>query len=236
MPDQSSTPALKNPPPASVPVWDMPTRLFHWLLVAMMAGAFLTYEFGDINMTYHKWNGYGLLTLVLYRLMWGVFGSNTAQFSNFVRGPGALWRYLKSQRTSRPQKVLGHNPVGGLMIIALLALILLQGAMGLFTTDDILVQGPLVHLVPSAWSDLAGTLHRIGFYIIAGFAAVHILAATFYWVVKKENLIRAMLTGRKPAAEVPPGETLAAKPLILAAVLLGLSAALVWLGVNIWTL
>lgn len=236
MPDSSAPLTADTSKSTTVPVWDIPTRVFHWLLVAMMISAFLTYTFGDLNMTYHKWNGYGLLTLVTYRLLWGVFGSNTARFTNFVRGPGAIWAYLKSLNGPKPQKVLGHNPVGGLMVLALLGLILTQGAMGLFTTDDILVRGPLVHLVSSSWSAFAGTLHRVGFYVITGFAAAHVLAALFYLVVKKENLIVAMLTGKKPSTIVPEGETLSAKPLLRALILLMVSAGLVWLGVNVWTL
>ncbi|MEG3617525.1 cytochrome b/b6 domain-containing protein [Magnetovibrio sp. PR-2] len=226
MPDSSHT-----APQHTTPVWDVPTRLFHWSLVAMMAAAFLTYEFADINMTWHKWNGYGLLTLVVYRVLWGVFGSNTARFASFVLGPGAVLRYLKS-----PTQTLGHNPVGALMVLALLSLILVQGSMGLFTTDEILVEGPLVHLVSSDWSSLAGTIHRLGFYVIAGFAGVHVLAALFYLVVKKENLIGAMFSGRKVNTHVPPGERLKPESRLRAIFLLAFSGALVWLSVNVWTL
>jgi len=216
-----------------IPAWDLPTRLFHWILVGLIASAYLTYEFGDVTMTYHMWNGYAILTLCLYRLLWGLVGSNTARFSHFIKGPGAVIRYLNSACTSTPQKFLGHNPAGALMVVALLALIIAQGSMGLFTSDDILVEGPLVHLASTDLVDTAGSLHRIGFWVILGFVALHVLAAFFYLFAKKENLIRPMVTGKKDAHSVPPEESLQARSPVLALVCLALSAGLVWLAVNI---
>ncbi|NVK20158.1 MAG: cytochrome b/b6 domain-containing protein [Methylocystaceae bacterium] len=216
-----------------IPAWDIPTRLFHWLLVALIASAYLTYEFGDVTMTYHMWNGYAILTLCLYRLLWGLIGSNTARFSQFIKGPGAIIGYLKSARTATPQKFLGHNPAGALMVLVLLALIIGQGSMGLFTTDEILVEGPLVFLASSDWVDLAGSLHRIGFWVIMGFVALHVVAAFFYLFVKKENLIRPMVTGNKEAESVPAGETLQPRSPLLALICLAISAGVVWFAVNI---
>ncbi len=216
-----------------VAAWDIPTRLFHWILVTLIAAAYLTYEFGDVNMTYHMWNGYTILTLCLYRLLWGFFGSSTARFSDFIKGPKAVIGYILSLRGNAPQKYLGHNPVGGLMIVALLGLILTQGTMGLFTSDDILVEGPLVFLVSSDWVDTAGSIHRLGFWVIVSFAAVHVAAALFYLFVKKENLIRAMVSGKKEAEIVPAGEELQAASPLKALIFLAISAGIVWFGVNI---
>ncbi|NVJ93422.1 MAG: cytochrome b/b6 domain-containing protein [Methylocystaceae bacterium] len=218
----------------TVETWDLPTRVFHWLLVALIANAYLTYAFGDVNMTWHMWNGYAILTLCLYRILWGIFGSSTARFTNFIKGPKGVLDYLKSVKSPHPQKHLGHNPLGGLMILALLALMLVQGSMGLFTSDEILVEGPLVYLVSSDWSSLAGTLHRQGYWIILGFVGLHVAAAFFYLFVKKENLISAMVTGRKDRSLVPDHAALEKTPAFFAVVLLALSAAIVWLGVNIW--
>ena len=218
-----------------IPAWDIPTRLFHWVLVLLIANAYLTYEFGDVQMKWHMWNGYALLTLCLYRLIWGIVGSSTARFADFIKGPGAVIGYLASLKSDHPQKYLGHNPAGGLMILALLGLILTQGSMGLFTSDEILVEGPLVFLTSSDWVTFAGTLHRVGFWVIFGFAALHVAAAVFYLVVKKENLIKAMINGKKDRADVPDGARLQARSPVLALVCLLLSAGLVWVGVNIWT-
>ncbi len=216
-----------------IPAWYIPTRLFHWILVLLILNAYLTYEFGDVLMTYHQWNGYAILTLCLYRVFWGVMGSNTARFSHFIKGPKAIIAYLRSITSDQPQKFLGHNPLGGLMVLALLSLLLTQGSMGLFTSDDIMVKGPLAYLASSSWVNFAGTLHRIGFWVILGFAALHILAALFYVFVKKDNLIRAMINGVKETSTVPKGEVLKPRSPILALLCLTLSASCVWLVVNI---
>ncbi|WP_135077749.1 cytochrome b/b6 domain-containing protein [Terasakiella sp. SH-1] len=217
-----------------IPTWDLPTRLFHWTLVALFINAYLTFEFGDVNMTYHMWNGYAILTLCLYRLLWGLFGSNTARFSDFIKGPKAVFTYLMSLKDPMPQKFLGHNPVGGLMVIALLLLLLGQGSMGLFTTDEIIVEGPLVFLASSDMVSLAGTLHRLGFWVILACVALHVSAALFYLIFKKENLIRAMVTGNKDAEIVPEGQELKQQSSFKALILLACSAGTVWLALNIW--
>ncbi|SCA55148.1 Cytochrome B561, bacterial [Candidatus Terasakiella magnetica] len=221
-------------PKSTIATWDLPTRLFHWALVGLFINAYLTFEFGDVNMTYHMWNGYAILTLCLYRLFWGIIGSNTARFSNFIKGPKAVLSYLTSLIRPPSEKHLGHNPVGGLMVIALLMLLLGQGTMGLFTSDEIIVEGPLVFIASDDWVSLAGTLHRVGFWVILGFVGLHVSAAFFYLLFKKENLIRAMITGRKQSHTVPISQSLEKRPLYLAALCLGLAAGCVWLALNIW--
>lgn len=216
-----------------IPAWDLPTRLFHWLLVALIASAYLTYKFGDVTMTYHMWNGYAILTLCLYRLLWGLVGSNTARFCQFIKGPKAIFSYLKSAKTDQPQKFLGHNPAGALMVLALLGLLITQGSMGLFTTDDIIVEGPLVFLASGDFVSWAGTIHRIGYWVILGFAGFHVLAALFYVFVKKDNLIRAMIDGKKDKHSVPEGESLQARSPLLALACLLIAAGIVYLVVNI---
>jgi len=217
-----------------VAAWDLPTRLFHWLLVILMACAYLSYEYGDVNMTWHMWNGYALLTLGLYRLMWGLWGSSTARFSQFIKGPGVVFGYVKSQHTNQPQKYLGHNPVGALMVLSLLGLILVQGSMGLFTSDDIMVEGPLAYKASSDWVTFAGSIHRIGFWVITGFVGLHVFAVAFYLLVKKENLIRPMISGKKDIRFVPDGGVLIAAPLSRALLSVFLSCVVLWLVVNAW--
>jgi cytochrome b len=218
-----------------VAAWDLPTRLFHWLLVVLIACAYISYEFGDVQMKWHMWNGYAILTLCVYRLLWGVLGSSTARFSHFIKGPRAIFGYIHSLRTGQPQKYLGHNPVGALMVMALLVMILVQGTMGLFTSDDIFVEGPLVFLASSDWVTLAGSIHRLGFWVIVSFVGLHVLAALFYLLIKKENLIRAMVTGKKEDKTVPADDVLQEVSPFRALALLALSAVLVWTGLNIWS-
>lgn len=214
-----------------VKAWDVPTRLFHWLLVVLIACSYLSYKFGDVMMQWHMLNGYAILTLVIYRLLWGVIGSSTARFRDFIKGPGAVFSYLKALFSKEPQKFLGHNPAGGLMVVALLLLILGQGTMGLFSSDDIMVEGPLVHKVSSSWVSTASSFHRIGFWVIVGFVSLHVFAAFFYLLVKKENLIRPMVTGLKERKFVPENVSLREVSPLIALMLLAVVAALLWFGV-----
>ena len=216
----------------TVRAWDLPTRLFHWLLVILIINAYLTYEFGDINMTYHMWNGYALLTLILFRLFWGLWGSSTARFAHFIKGPSAIISYIKSMHSPTPKKFLGHNPAGALMVIALLSLIIIQGTMGLFTSDDILVEGPLASKVSSDFVEFAGFIHAQAYWVIVGFAGFHVFAVFFYLFVKKENLIKAMVTGKKASHDAPDNQSLNEKPLFLAIFSLILSAGIIWLIVT----
>ncbi|RRJ82722.1 cytochrome b/b6 domain-containing protein [Aestuariirhabdus litorea] len=222
--------------PRPIPTWDLPTRLFHWLLVLLIANAWLSWKFADIEMQWHMWNGYTLLTLVLFRLLWGIWGSSTARFTQFVRGPRTLFRYLSAIRRGSPPHYLGHNPAGALGVILLLALVGLQGCFGLFTTDEILVEGPLASQVSSDWQGWLGGWHQRGFYIILGVAGLHVAAVLAHLWLAKDNLVRPMITGVKEPSQVPDGEAAVTAPLWLAAVTLLLAAGLVWLGINIWSL
>ena len=146
--DASSSDSHPNDRP--VPTWDLPTRIFHWALVLLIIDAWVSYSFGDVLMRWHMWNGYALLTLVLFRLMWGIWGSNTARFSGFVASPLRVVRYLRALARGEDEHYLGHNPAGGWSVLVLLGLILVQGVCGLFASDDILV-GRLA------------SVHRLGF-------------------------------------------------------------------------
>ncbi|WP_426415409.1 cytochrome b/b6 domain-containing protein [Aestuariirhabdus sp. LZHN29] len=220
----------------TIPTWDLPTRIFHWTLVILIANAWVSWKWADIEMLWHMWNGYALLTLVLFRLLWGIWGSSTARFTHFVRGPSAVFRYLNILRGGTHPRYLGHNPAGALSVIALLALVGLQGSFGLFASDDILVEGPLASLVSSDWQEQLGSWHHKGFYIILTVAGLHVGAVFAYLLLAKDNLVKPMITGHKEPHQVPDGESAYIAPLWLAAVTLLLAAGLVWLGVNIWTL
>jgi cytochrome b len=162
----------------TVPVWDLPTRLFHWTLVALMIVQWLTAE-SDGAMKFHVWGGY------------------TARFSHFVRGPGTALGYVKALLRGETPLYVGHNPMGGWSILALLTLLLIQAGTGLFANDDITFDGPLSSWVSKSMSNWLTTVHKVNFNLLLVVIAVHVSAVLFYLLVKRENLIHPMLSGRK---------------------------------------
>ena len=171
------------------PVWDLPTRLFHWLLVFCVAGAWATHELGW--MQWHARVGYVVLGLILFRLGWGVFGSVHSRFSDFVRGPAAVKAYFDGKGDSCPS----HNPAGGWSVLALLGLVLLQAATGLFNADDEYFSGPFNPLVSDEVADTLGGLHETLFNVLLAFIALHVLAVIWY-VRRGDHILRAMISGR----------------------------------------
>jgi cytochrome b len=188
--------------PVSVRVWDLPVRLFHWLLVISVATSWATAELGWMRV--HFLSGYTILTLLLFRLGWGIVGSYPARFATFVKGPRAALDHLRELRLppDRAPPVLGHNPLGGWMVVTLLLVLLTQAGSGLFTSDDIMVDGPLVDLVSGATVKTLSTVHRLLFKLIFALAAIHVAVIAAYLLIRGENLVRPMITGRKP---VPVG-------------------------------
>src|ERR1700704_456849 len=174
-------------------VWDGATRLVHWLLVALVGLSWWTAS--HHRMDYHRYSGYALLGVLAFRLYWGVFGSTTARFAHFVKGPRSIWRYLRSRAFhSTP----GHNPLGALSVLAVLGLLLGQVALGLFCVDvDGLESGPLSHWVTFETGRACARLHRIGFDVLKVLILLHVVAVLLYWVFKRDNLIRPMITGSK---------------------------------------
>lgn len=152
-------------------------------------------------MDWHLWGGYAVLTLVLFRLIWGTIGSETVRFSHFVRGPGVALAYFKALLRGETPHYLGHNPMGAWSIVALLILLLVQAITGLFANDDILIEGPLYGWVSKGASDWLTTIHKLNFNLLLAMIAVHLSAVFFYLFVKRENLIHPMLSGRK---HLPP--------------------------------
>lgn len=182
----------------SVYVWDITIRLFHWATVAGIGFLWYSGETGGNIMHWHMYAGYGLLTLLLYRLMWGVVGSRYARFRDFLTSPKQTVQYLPSVFSRQPEQHLSHNPLGGWMVIVLLILMLIQVISGLFTTDDIFTEGPLFAVVDDTLGYWLTSVHKFNFNLLLGAIALHILAVLFHAIVKKEPLIKAMLTGHKP--------------------------------------
>ena len=176
-------------PTSRIAVWDLPTRLFHWLLVALIGFSWWTAEEHYYDL--HLWSGIGILTLVFFRLLWGLFGSSTARFANFVRGPAAVGDYLRGT-----WRGIGHSPLGALSVIALLGLIALQAGLGLFASDeDGLLLGPLSGFISGDASEEVRDLHEDLFDVLLIVIGVHIAAVLFYWLAKKQNLIGPMVSG-----------------------------------------
>lgn len=224
MPDKPET--LKT-----VTVWDLPTRLFHWTLVILMIAQWLTAENSE-TMDYHVWGGYAVLALVLFRLIWGFVGSDTARFRDFLRGPGAALEYAKALRRGETPHYLGHNPMGGWSIVAMLGLLLVQAGTGLFANDDILIEGPLYAWVSKGTSDWLTSIHKLSFNLLLLVIAVHISAVLFYLLVKRENLIHPMLSGRK---RLPPTLVSSAPRIVspwLGLTVFAVAVAAVWLLVR----
>ena len=181
-----------------VRVWDAPTRLFHWLLVILVAVSLYTGNVGGLaEMDWHMLSGYAILTLVAFRVVWGLIGSHHSRFRTFVRGPMAIGRYLVSFIRGPYRPTVGHNPLGGWSVVAMLAALLVQAVTGLFANDDILTEGPLASSVSEATSNTLTAVHELNALVLYGLIAVHIAAIAIYLVVKKQNLIAAMISGRK---------------------------------------
>lgn len=169
-------------------VWDGFIRFFHWALVACLAGLYFSAEEGAMDL--HFVLGYVTCALLLTRIVWGLFGSDTARLSALINGPKAVVEAFKSQRLGA-----GHNAAGGYMVLAFFILIALQLTTGLMTTDDILTDGPLVQHVPYEWVELASSLHHQNFDWLLIAIALHILAIIVY-AIRGKKLVPAMITGR----------------------------------------
>lgn len=212
-------------------VWDLPLRLFHWLLVILVTVSWVSVEIGGNAMQIHMLCGYSILTLVLFRILWGFFGSTHARFSSFVRGPRAAIDYLRALRRNEAARHLGHNPAGAWSVVLMLALLLVQAVTGLFSNDDIATEGPLAKFVSKALSDRITSIHHLNVDLLYALIALHLAAVAFYYFYKRENLVRPMLTGYKDAA--PGGEASSDRGKAwLAALLLGACAGGVYLLIN----
>lgn len=193
----------------SIRVWDLPVRLFHWALVILIAVSYFSGQAGGDWMKLHFWSGYTILTLVLFRILWGFFGSTTARFTHFVKGPSAFFAHLREMLGKEGPREVGHNPVGGAMVVALLFAVLLQAVAGLFSADTDMgtVNGPLALKVADKVVEKATAFHKYWINVILIMVALHVAAAIVYLVWKRQNLIGAMLSGRKARRHVvAPGE------------------------------
>ena len=181
----------------SAPVWDIFVRCFHWSLVALFVTAVISGEVGGNAIVWHMRCGYAILTLVTFRLIWGFVGGEYARFTSFLTSPGKTIAFAKSMFGKGHDYVVGHNPLGGWMVLALLLTLATQATLGLFTNDEIATTGPLAQYVSEATSIRVTGIHHILGKVLLVFVFLHVAAVLFHLFVKKENLIRAMFTGKK---------------------------------------
>ena len=190
-----------NAPLQSQRVWDLPTRLFHWALTALIALQYATGEFQFLDMRWHFWFGYTTLALITFRVLWGFCGSQTSRFSDFLRGPAAVWRSIRSLSSAKPLVHPGHNALGGWSVIALLASACLQAVSGLFASDDIDTDGPFAAHVSDSTVKLMTRVHHWNENVLLTLVCLHVAAVLLYWLLKHDNLIVPMFSGRKRVAQ-----------------------------------
>lgn len=179
-------------------VWDPLLRGFHWLLAALVITTWLLGKFGPSKMTLHFWLGYTIIALLAFRLIWGIIGPRPARFVHFVRGPVAFWRYARGFFRREPSFWPGHNPMGALSVIAMLAVLGVQATTGLFSDpDDFINVGPLAEHVSRATRKAAVSWHHTGAALILILVGLHVAVILWYRFWKREDLVRPMITGWK---------------------------------------
>ncbi|MGE0312913.1 MAG: cytochrome b/b6 domain-containing protein [Lautropia sp.] len=249
-------------PAVAIRVWDLPLRLFHWALVICVVGAFVTIQVGGNWVEWHFRFGYATLALIVFRILWGLFGDRYSRFSSFLYGPARILAYLRggaavagaasppatgARAAAGEPDSPGHNPLGSLSVFAMIAFLLVQPTLGLFSNDDIASEGPLARFVSKEFSDLLTGLHHRGELVLFLLVGLHLAAIAWYALFRRKNLVRPMITGDKLAdagRAGAPVATNAGAPASLAArddagvrlravVLFALSAAAIWFLVTL---
>lgn len=213
------------------PVWDIFVRLFHWSLAASILFAWWSGEQGGNWMQWHMYAGYTVLGLVLFRIFWGFAGSHYARFSEFVRSPLHTLKYGSQLAKKQEPHYIGHNPLGGWMVVMLLLLSAAQAGTGLFANDEIFTEGPLVHLVSYDLSVEITRWHKMIFDGLLIAVGLHLAGVILHQVFKGEKLVQAMLHGRKPVGIHE--DTHAFAPFLRGLVLAGIAAAVIWGLINL---
>jgi cytochrome b len=181
-------------------VWDLATRLFHWLTVALVIACYFSWRMN--RMDWHSWTGEALLALVFFRLLWAFFGSETARFATFLASPRAAALYLVHLVRREPDRQIGHNPIGGWMVLLLFALLLAEALTGIYVANDVADEGPLSEIVPPVIANLITNLHTYFWDALLVAALLHVIAILLYGAVIRHDLVTPMITGWK---SLPPG-------------------------------
>ena len=212
-----------------IKLWDLPTRLFHWLLALLVIAAVISGKIGGNAIIWHGRIGVAILGLLVFRIAWGLVGSTYSRFSSFLPTPASLAAYVRGQWQG-----LGHNPLGALSVITLLALLGAQVGTGLFANDDIAFRGPLFDLITKESSDALTSYHRLAINGLIAMIVIHLGAIVFYAHVKKDNLVKPMIDGWKHVEQppaTPPTKGGGAIALLFA---LGVAIASVYAGSGAW--
>ena len=197
--------AMTEAAQAPIRVWDLPTRLFHWTLAATLVGSVVSAKIGGNAMVWHIRFGLVVLTLIAFRLLWGVLGGRWSRFTSFIYAPATVLRYLRGQARPDEHLEVGHNPLGSFSVFALLGFLAVQVATGLVADDEIANSGPLNRFVSSATAGLATGWHKAdGQWILITLVLLHVAAILFYLLKKRQNLIRPMLLGDKHLPSTTP--------------------------------
>lgn len=219
--------STENPAPVDstrpVTVWDLPTRIFHWALTALIP--FLWWSADNDHLDLHKLAGFAVSALIVFRVYWGLFGAETVRFSYFLRGPRAVWSYLRRHNIS----ALGHNPLGGWSVVALLTMVSIETGLGLFAIDeDGLESGPLASYASIDTARMAAHWHAVLFNPLLALIGLHV-AAIVYYHLRRQNLVGPMITGRiRVTSEVPAPRSASLLSLIFGLVLAGAAFVGLW--------
>lgn len=207
-------------------LWDLPTRLFHWLLVLSVSAAIISAQIGGNLIEWHGKIGLFIVGLITFRLLWGLLGSTYARFAQFFPSPAKVKIYLRGE-----WRALGHNPLGAFSVFGLLGLLAFQAISGLFSNDDITFYGPLFDLVSKNMSNKLTNLHQLASNLLYVLIALHLAAIAFYGHVKKDNLIKPMITGWKESEQ---GESAQGGGLVALIVALVIAGAAVYAASGAW--
>lgn len=213
-----------------IAVWDAPVRLFHWALAGLVVFSYVTAKVGGYWLEWHMRSGYTILSLLAFRLAWGFVGSDTARFASFLRGPRAAIAYARETGARRHPVVVGHNPMGGWMVLAMLAILATQAFSGLFVDDEIATQGPLAVKASGAFVGRMSALHDFNEWLLVGMVALHVAAIGAYRWVLGVRLVGPMIHGTMEAAEgvAAPRQR---SPALAAVLFAAACAAVYWLVV-----
>ncbi len=219
--------------PGIVRVWDLPTRVFHWALVACICGSVVTSQLGSNAMPWHFRFGYSIASLLLFRIIWGFVGGRWSRFASFFYSPATVLRYLRGNKQA--EHTVGHTPLGAGSVFAMLALLVAQVGTGVFSDDEIAASGPMTKFVSEATVGIATHYHKgVGKYVLLGLIALHIAAIVFYLTRRRENLLGPMIDGDKTMEATVQGSRDDARSRATAtiafALCAGLVAGLVWLA------